>query len=231
MKSKLYLGIATLIILLFGTAFVGIIMCESAEIAQLRQEKADFEKVIAEQKKQKTQEVVESNQPPPDEAGFKWVRHGDHWDKIPVANDGEGNTLNPSIWYPPEILALSDDERRELYLQRELERQARHAAEKAEKAENAKIAEKIKANNELLKKTHDITDQIAAINRKMAAINREHDELREKLRAGMRSTPEEYKRLFQLSERNVQLSKQSGQLVKEYDQLVEEYNTKYNNGN
>ena len=228
MKSKLYLGIATLIILLFGTAFVVIIMCERAEIAQLRQEKADFEKVIAEQKKQQTQEVVESNQPPPDEAGFKWVRHGDHWDKIPVANDGEGNTLNPSIWYPPEILALSDDERRELYLQRELERQARHTAEKAE---NAKIAEKMKADYELLKKKHNITDQIAAINRKMAAINREHDELREKLRAGMRSTPEEYKRLFQLSERNVQLSKQSGQLVKEYEQLVEEYNAKYNNEN
>lgn len=168
MKSKLYWGIATLIILLFGTAFVVIIMRERAEIAQLRQEKADFEKVIAEQKKQQTQEVVESNQPPPDEAGFKWVRHGDHWDKIPVANDGEGNTLNPSIWYPPEILALSDEERRELYLQRELEWQAKHAAEKAE---NAKIAENMKADYEHENKKQVIRQKIADLNRQMGDVD------------------------------------------------------------
>ena len=52
-------------------------MKQQADIAESRQE-------LAETDKQPDHPIIVGNQPPPAEPGFKWVRHGDHWDKIPV---------------------------------------------------------------------------------------------------------------------------------------------------
>ncbi len=78
MKNKFYWGLAILIILIItGTT---VFVKEQAEIRELKEQLAEAEKLANQIEERKAAE----NNPPPAELGFKWVRHGDHWDKVPV---------------------------------------------------------------------------------------------------------------------------------------------------
>ncbi len=91
MKKKLYWGLGILIVLLIG-AFVFVmnknqIAKDQSETRQLETDLAEVQKKLeVHNKAANTPKVVEISdvKPPPAEPGFKWVRHGDHWDKIPV---------------------------------------------------------------------------------------------------------------------------------------------------
>ncbi len=86
MRYKLYWGLGIFIVLLIG-AFTFVIVNEVEKNKQLEADLAEAQKKLeAHNKAENTPTVVEiSDVKPPDEPGFKWVRHGDHWDKVPVA--------------------------------------------------------------------------------------------------------------------------------------------------
>ncbi len=86
MRNKLYWGLGILIVLLIG-AFVFMMVNTQSEIRQLAADLAKAQKKLeAHNKAANSPNVVDISdvKPPPAEPGFKWVRHGDHWDKIPV---------------------------------------------------------------------------------------------------------------------------------------------------
>ncbi len=86
MRNKLYWGLGILIVLLIG-AFVFVMVKDQSKIRQLETDLAEAQKKReAHNKAANTPKVVDISdvKPPPAEPGFKWVRHGDHWDKIPV---------------------------------------------------------------------------------------------------------------------------------------------------
>lgn len=81
MSKKMYLGVAALIILLIGAG--GFIYWQWSEVQQLKDKYAQD---LEENDKPHVQHAVSrSKTKPPDEPGFVWVRHGDHWDKVPIA--------------------------------------------------------------------------------------------------------------------------------------------------
>lgn len=85
MRYKLYWGLGIFIVLLIG-AFTFVIVNEVEKNKQLEADLVEAQKKLeAHNKAENTPTVVEiSDVKPPDEPGFKWVRHGDHWDKVPV---------------------------------------------------------------------------------------------------------------------------------------------------
>ena len=86
MNNKFYWGLGILIVLLIG-AFSFVLVNEQSKIRQLETDLADVQKKLeVHNKAANTPKVVDISdvKPPPAEPGFKWVRHGDHWDKIPV---------------------------------------------------------------------------------------------------------------------------------------------------
>ena len=96
MGTKVYWALSVLIVLLIG-AFVLVMVNQHAENKQLERDLAEaLEKLVAQKKEANTaQVVVVSDEKPPDEPGFMWVRHGDHWDKVPI------NNPNKPIDHPP----------------------------------------------------------------------------------------------------------------------------------
>ena len=86
MRNKLFWGLGILIVLLIGT-FVFVMVKDQSEIRQLETDLADVQKkseIHNEAANTPKEEDISDVKPPPAEPGFKWVRHGDHWDKIPV---------------------------------------------------------------------------------------------------------------------------------------------------
>ena len=97
MNRKLYWGLGILIAILICTMFVFLTLRNQAEIRQIE---ADLE--VA---KKKVEEFNAKNQgqpiavvgPPPAEPGFKWVRHGDHWDTVPISEQHQQSTKEMPI--------------------------------------------------------------------------------------------------------------------------------------
>ncbi len=86
MRNKLYWGLGILIVLLMGV-FVFVMVKDQSKIRQLETDLAEVQKKLeVHNEAANTPKVVDISdvKPPPAESGFKWVRHGDHWDKIPV---------------------------------------------------------------------------------------------------------------------------------------------------
>ena len=80
MNKKLYWGLLALIIL-FGTAFVFIMLHDRAEIRKLEEELANVKK----QEQHVPQQADAGNRPPREaRAGHKWEWHGDHWHEMPT---------------------------------------------------------------------------------------------------------------------------------------------------
>ena len=97
MRNKLYWGLGILIVLLIG-AFVRVMVNQHAEIKQGEAELKEAQrKLETHNKVENTPEVVDiSETKPPDEPGFKWVRHGNHWDKVPVTSHKNKVAKTPS---------------------------------------------------------------------------------------------------------------------------------------
>ncbi len=87
MNRKMYWGLGVLILLIIG-ATVFVVVKDQAEMRQLKAELAEFEKQAAESNKVQ-HAVSKTDKKPPDEPGFEWVRHNDHWDKVPISNENE----------------------------------------------------------------------------------------------------------------------------------------------
>ena len=77
-------GIVALIV--FVIAAGGFIYWQLSSVQQLKEQVAQDNKLLERNDEPEVQHVVSfSGQKPPDEPGFEWVRHGDHWDKVPVS--------------------------------------------------------------------------------------------------------------------------------------------------
>ena len=84
MNRKLKWGLGALIILTIVVAAVILIRDQ----AKLRQMEADLEAAkqkVEELNSKKQEQPIADNGPPPAEPGYKWVRHGDHWDKVKIS--------------------------------------------------------------------------------------------------------------------------------------------------
>ena len=102
MRNIVYWGLGVLIVL-FLCAFVLVMVNQHAENQQLEADLAEAQKKLeAHNKAEDTPQVVDiSDVKPPDEPGFKWVRHGDHWDKVPVnapSKQGNATPLNTEAY-------------------------------------------------------------------------------------------------------------------------------------
>ncbi len=92
MRYKLYWGLGILIVLLI-CAFVFVMINEITENRELKDQLAELEALENQINERKAAE----NNPPPAEPGYKWVRHGDHWDKVPTQTQTQSSTVTPSV--------------------------------------------------------------------------------------------------------------------------------------
>ena len=76
MNRKLYWALGVFILLIIGVTTVILIRNQ----AEMQQMEADLEIV----KKEQEHPIIVTD-PPPADPGSKWVRHGDHWDKVPIS--------------------------------------------------------------------------------------------------------------------------------------------------
>ena len=77
MTKKVYLGIAALIV--FMIAAGGFMYWQWSEVQQLKEQLAQDEKMLEEEKK-----PIAANELPPASPGNKWVPHGDHFHEVPI---------------------------------------------------------------------------------------------------------------------------------------------------
>ena len=88
MSKKMIWGVAALIILLIAAG--GFIFWQLSTVQQLKEQLAQDAELLKGDETPKVQHVVsKADTPPPAEPGFKWVRHNDHWDKVPVSKSAE----------------------------------------------------------------------------------------------------------------------------------------------
>ncbi len=88
MSKKMIWGFAALIILLIAAG--GFIFWQLSTVQQLKEQLAQDAKLLEGDGTPEVEHVVsKADTPPPAEPGFKWVRHGDHWDKVPVSKYSE----------------------------------------------------------------------------------------------------------------------------------------------
>ena len=80
MNKKLYWGLGVLFGLIIG-GFVFLIVQQKAELNEWEADAAKDKKLTTAEKPP----LVE-NKPPPPVSGFKWVQHGDHYDKVPISD-------------------------------------------------------------------------------------------------------------------------------------------------
>ena len=78
MNRRNYLGLGVLIIILIAAG--GFIYWQWSEVQKFKKQLAQDAKHL-----EGNDKTVAVDELPPAEPGFKWVRHGDHWDKVPVA--------------------------------------------------------------------------------------------------------------------------------------------------
>ena len=80
MNKKLYWGLGVLFILIIG-GFVFLLVQQKAELNEWEADAAKDKKKLAAAEKP----PIVKNKPPPPEPGYEWVQHGDHYDKVKVA--------------------------------------------------------------------------------------------------------------------------------------------------
>ena len=248
MKNKVFLGIAALILLLIAAG--GFIYWQWSQVQQLKQEAAQNAKLLEE----KNGHIAKAGEKPPDDPGFKWVQHGDHWDKVPIADVSDRSEQQTDA--DQQVLSVDAASIRSLILDT-LQKTEQELTE-AQRAELKRVLDYVQQNGltkaqleqlkqslakELVYEAKDAAEKAEhakiharniaysnllkkanSVTEKLAAINRERGKVSKKLEAGILPTREEYDRFHGLS-------KQTRQLLEEYNRFVEEYNAKYNNGN
>jgi len=93
MNRKMYWGIAALIIVLIAAG--GFMYWQWSTVQQMKEQLAEDEPMLEENEKGQ-HAVSKADEKPPDEPGFEWVRHGDHWDKVPLSEPNETPTVRPT---------------------------------------------------------------------------------------------------------------------------------------
>jgi len=73
-------------------------MKDQYDIRELEKELAEVEKL---EKEMNQQPIAKTDSKPPDERSFKWVRHGDHWDKVPIAEANAPTAKDVPVYQPP----------------------------------------------------------------------------------------------------------------------------------
>lgn len=91
MRKKRIWGLATLI-LIIGLGIGGVLFMRHSDPEPEKVYNVPSEEVIRQSQKANAPrpdiimaEGAHADSPPPAEPGFKWVRHGNHWDKVPVS--------------------------------------------------------------------------------------------------------------------------------------------------
>ncbi len=79
MNKKLYWGLGVLFLLIIGV-FVIILVQQKAELNEWEADAAKDKKLTTAEKP-----PIVAPKPPPPEPGYEWVQHGDHYDKVKVA--------------------------------------------------------------------------------------------------------------------------------------------------
>ena len=92
MNKQMYWGIAALIIVLIAAG--GFMYWQWSSVQQLKEQIAQDDKLL-EGKDKEQHAVSKADEKPPDEPGYKWVRHNDHWDKVPVSAPNTWSTEMP----------------------------------------------------------------------------------------------------------------------------------------
>ena len=93
MNRKMVRGSIIFIALVGLTAVFLLVQHKIAERQQFKKDVAESDKVTEQHNQQKQQkQPVSDNGPPPTEPGFKWVRHGEHWDKVPISEPHQHST-------------------------------------------------------------------------------------------------------------------------------------------
>ncbi len=101
MNKKLYWGLGVLFILIIG-GFVFLLVQQKAELNEWEADAAKDKKLAAAKKP-----PIVKNKPPPPEPGYEWVKHGDHYDKVPIAEANETpvkKTYDKPLTYDAELL-------------------------------------------------------------------------------------------------------------------------------
>ena len=88
MNRKMYWGIAALIIILIAAG--GFMYWQWSQVAQFKEQLAQDEKMLEENDKVQ-HAAVTTDEKPPDERGYKWVRHNDHFHEVPIDAPDEWN--------------------------------------------------------------------------------------------------------------------------------------------
>lgn len=103
MKRKLYWGLVILIILP-GVGLGGVFLIRTTDLEPRKVYKVPSDDVIRQSQKAHAPqpdiimaEGAHADTPPPVEPGFKWVRHGNHWDKVPVSQMSSEPTVEYGI--------------------------------------------------------------------------------------------------------------------------------------
>ena len=100
MNKKLYWGLGVLFILIIG-GFVFLLVQQKAELNEWEADAAKDKKLTTAEKPP----LVE-NKPPPPVPGYEWVQHGDHYDKVPIAEANETpvkKTYDKPLTYDEEL--------------------------------------------------------------------------------------------------------------------------------
>ena len=83
MLKKLNWGIIALIVFMISAGVF--IYWNMSSVHQIKKQLAQDDKSSETDDKPQVQHVASfADQKPPDEPGFEWVRHNDHWDKVPI---------------------------------------------------------------------------------------------------------------------------------------------------
>lgn len=158
-----------------------------------------------------TGNIVFSTQKPDDIPGYKWVRHGDHWDKVPVSLM---DIADPHLHSSDSDEVRAEEERVRKAIARENEYQQAEA-EKDKKI--AKAHEKNKDKYNLMLKGYDVNIKLRNFIHRSADLQKELD-------AGNKVSRGELD--------NLQKEKQQiDQLLVEYNKLKETFDEKYGNNN
>lgn len=84
MSKKMYFVFTALIVLLIAAG--GFIYWQWSDVQQYKEKLAQDVKHLEGKNKPKVQHIVsKADSPPPAEPGYRWVRHNDHWDKVPTS--------------------------------------------------------------------------------------------------------------------------------------------------
>lgn len=217
MEKKMFWGLGGIIVI-----FIAFMIYMHFDNVKFRDQMNDFEAFrkslkqdedIEIEHKEETPQVVgfsPSKEKPPDEPGFEWVRHGDHWDKIPVEQtiisdepsnkplflEGDDVDITDKDYYIHHVYDKRYAIRRTNLTPEDMAKVQEQLVELDKKAEEVEPAETLKLYTQAVKLLHETY----AKGQKSFKINRQKDELHAALKSGEISWAEWNRRIKEIDE-------------------------------